>query len=308
MDERIAHLAARAADQHNVLTTADFDALGVSQKVRANWLRVGLLERVGTHTFAFSGAPRTWEQSLMSALLDVGRGAVAGRSGAALLGLDGFRREDVGLLVPRHLRNRRTNGRVVATTRPVPASDLCVVDGIRCLRAERLILEAPLFDFTREELENAIDSAIRLRLTSDRRLRVRVAEQRSLGVNGSRSLVDALVDAGGESKLERAFLSVLRRAGLPRPSLQVSHRDGSRLVARVDTEFDDELVIEVEGHATHSSRRQRQRDEQRRTELVLLGKRVIAFTYDDVMRRPEWTAATVRGALSREHARSGSQT
>jgi hypothetical protein len=121
---------------------------------------------------------------------------------------------------------------VASTTRPVPATDLCGVDGIRCLRAERLILEAPLFDFTREELEIAIDSAIRLRLVSEERLRARVAVDRSLGVNGSRSLVDALVDTGGESKLERAFLAVLRRAGLPRPELQVSHRDGLRLIAR----------------------------------------------------------------------------
>jgi len=175
---------------------------------------------------------------------------------------------------------------------------VCRIDGIRCLRAERLIIEAPLFDFTCDEMENAIDSAIRLRTVAEDRLRARVERERSLGVNGGRVLVDALVDAGGESKLERAFLRVLRLARLPRPRLQVSHRDGRRLIARVDTMFGPELIIEVEGHATHSSRQQRQADEERRTELTLRGKRVLVFTYNDVIRRPEWTAARVRQALA----------
>jgi hypothetical protein len=190
------------------------------------------------------------------------------------------------------------NGRLASTVRRIDSRDVCRVDGLRCLRAERLILEAPLFEFTRAELENAIDSAIRLRLTTDERLRALVATQRSVGVNGSRSLVDALVDTGGESKLERTFLHVMRVAGLARPALQVDQRDGTRLIARVDTLFGTQLVIEVEGHATHSSRRQRQADEQRRTELTLRGKQVLVFTYSDVVGRPEWTGSRVREALS----------
>jgi hypothetical protein len=298
VDERFALFAARAAEQHYVVCADEFDALGVTRKVRLRWERLGLIDQVGLRTFALAGT-RRWEQTLMAGLLDLGpRAVVAGRSAAALHGLDGFAREPIEFLVPRELRDRKAPGRIATTTRAIRATDVCHVDLIRCLRPERVVLEAPLFDFTRAELENAIDSAIRLRLTTAERLRTRVSAERSAGVNGSRSLVEALVDTGGESKLERAFLRVMRRAGLPRPSLQVPHRDGARLIARVDALFGQDLVIEVEGHATHSSRRQRQADEQRRTELTLQGKRVLVFTLDDVFRRPEWTASRVRVALS----------
>ncbi len=42
------------------------------------------------------------------------------------------------------------------------------------------------------------------------------------------------------------------------------------------------------GHATHSSRRRVQADAQRHTELTLAGRRVLSFTYADVVGRPEW--------------------
>jgi hypothetical protein len=298
MDELFARFAARAADQHHVLSLEQFDELGISRKVRGRWSKLGLIEKKGVRTFALAGT-RSWQQSMTAGLLDLGAGSlVAGRSGAALLGLDGFRSGALEFLVPRALRDRKVLGRLASTVRPILDIDVVRVDGIRCLRAERLIVEAPLFDFTREEIENAIDSAVRLRLVAERRLRDRVERELGPSVNGRRRVVDALVDAGGESTLEREFLKVLRRAGLPRPRLQISHRDGLRLIARVDTMFGDQLVIEVEGHRTHSSRRQRQSDEQRRTELTLRGIAVIVFTYDDVFRRPEWTAARVRDALS----------
>jgi len=126
----------------------------------------------------------TWHQSLAAGITDSPAAHVAGRAGAALLGLDGFVRGPVELLVPRHVRHRALPGRVASTGRLVPAGDVCRVDGLRCLRAERLILESPLFDFTRAETENAIDSAVRLRLTTQQRLIERICFERSPGVNG----------------------------------------------------------------------------------------------------------------------------
>ena len=165
------------------------------------------------------------------------------------------------------------------------------------LRAERLIIESPLFGFTQAETENAIDSAIRLRLVSEQRLRTRVVGQRSRGINGGRQLLDALVDTGGESRLERWFLRLVRQAGLPRPMLQKVFRSGTRTVARVDAFFPGGLVVEVAGHGTHSSRRQIQSDTQRQTELTLRGLRWITFTYNDVRDRPAWVVARLVEAL-----------
>ncbi|MEO5725061.1 MAG: DUF559 domain-containing protein, partial [Ilumatobacteraceae bacterium] len=175
------------------------------------------------------------------------------------------------------------------------------IDGFRCLTAERMILEAPLFRFTRMETENAIDSAIRLRRVSEQRLRTRAIEQHRRSINGGRALIDALIDTGGESRLERWTLRLIGDAGLPRPQLRKVFRDGTRVVARVDMLFGD-LVVEVAGHGTHATRRQRQHDEQRRTELTLRGYRVITFTYEDIRDRPQWVIARLREALQASSA------
>jgi very-short-patch-repair endonuclease len=111
--------------------------------------------------------------------------------------------------------------------------------------------------------------------------------------------VGALIDLGGESKLERRFLALIRQAGLPRPHLQRIYRAGARTIARVDAEFEGDVIVELDGHGTHASRAQRQRDAQRRTELTLLGKRLITFTYDDVYGRPDWALDQLRTARSR---------
>jgi very-short-patch-repair endonuclease len=133
---------------------------------------------------------------------------------------------------------------------------------------------------------------------SEQRLRTRAIRDHRASVNGSRLLLDALVDAGGESRLERWFLRLLREAGIHRPVLQKTYRQGTRIVARVDAYFDGGLVVEVSGHGTHASRRQRQIDAQRRTELTLRGLRVVTFTYEDVRDRPAWVVDRLREALA----------
>ncbi|HQV58923.1 MAG TPA: hypothetical protein PKV27_12980 [Ilumatobacteraceae bacterium] len=55
--------------------------------------------------------------------------------------------------------------------------------------------------------------------------------------------------------------------------LALADRSDSRLVARVDWVFPSGLIVELEGHATHSTRAQRTEDEGRRTELTLRGER-----------------------------------
>ena len=171
------------------------------------------------------------------------------------------------------------------------------VRGFRCLTAERLILESPQFKFTVAETENAIDSSIRLRLVAEQRLRTRVIAEHRSGLNGSRLLLDALVDTGGESRLERWLLRLVREAGIGRPMLQKTYRDGTRVIAR---------SMPTSGRFGRRSLRSRytrlapptQMDAQRRTELTLRGLRVVTFTYEDIRDRPAWVIGRLRQALA----------
>lgn len=133
-------------------------------------------------------------------------------------------------------------------------------------------------------------------LVNERRLRRRILAELPINARRRHALIDALIDTGGESRLERRFLALIRRSGLPRPALQRVYRSGSRTIARVDAEFPGHLVVELDGHGTHATREQRKRDALRRTELTLRGKRVITFTYDDVFGRPEWVIDVLRVA------------
>ncbi|MEO7370497.1 MAG: type IV toxin-antitoxin system AbiEi family antitoxin domain-containing protein [Ilumatobacteraceae bacterium] len=299
MDDRFSALAALAANQHSVLSTAQMRALGVDASMRSKWERRGLINRLGPRAFAVTGSPPTFGRSLAAGLIDLdGHDVVAGRAGARLYGLDGFSTGTAEFVVDRSRRNRSTGGIVRATTRPLTKADIITVQGFRCLTAERLILEGPLFGFTAAEIENAIDSAIRLRLIGEQRLRARAMHDHCSAVNGSRLLLDALVDAGGESRLERRFLRLVRQAGIARPETQKIYRVGTRTIARVDAVFPGGLVVEVSGHGTHASRRQRQTDAQRQTEMTLRGLRVITFTFEDVRDRPRWVIGQLRQALT----------
>ncbi|MEP7202652.1 MAG: hypothetical protein ABI894_08590 [Ilumatobacteraceae bacterium] len=297
MDDRFVALAAAAADRYGVFTTDMAQRFGVSDRLRNEWLALRWIERLGTHVFRFAGSPPTWSMALASALGDLGpEAAAAGRSAAALQRLDGFVEGPVEMWVPRTSRNRGSIGVKRSSARPLLAGDVVTIAGIRCVTAERLILDSCLFRFTQDEIHNAIDSAIRMRLVSEKRLRRRIVVDLAPNAWHRRTLIDAMVDTGGESALERRFLAIIRRAGLPRPTLRRVYRSGTRTLARVDAEFAGALVVEVAGHGTHGTRLQRQRDAQRHTELTLRGNRVLTFTYDDVYGRPDWVLDNLRVA------------
>jgi hypothetical protein len=299
MNDRFRRIAALAAEQHSVLSTDQLLAHGLDSSARSKWVDRGLITRLGPRSYAIAGGPPTFGRAVAAGLADLnGIGVVAGRTAARLQHLDGFLSDATEFLVPRAHRRYSTIGTVRSTGRPLGRADTVTIDGFRCLSAERLILESALFKFTREETENAIDSAIRMKLVAEQRLRTRVVGDHCSGVNGSRALLDALVDSGGESRLERWFLRLVREAGIARPMLQTTYRDGTRTVARVDAFFPGGLVVEVAGHGTHATRRQRQIDAQRQTELTLRGLRVMTFTYEDMRDRPAWVIARLREALA----------
>ena len=50
---------------------------------------------------------------------------------------------------------------------------------------------------------------------SARRLRRRIIDDLAPNAWHRRTLIDAMVDTGGESALERRFLAIIRQAGLP---------------------------------------------------------------------------------------------
>jgi hypothetical protein len=299
MDAILRAVAERAERQHGAFSLGQARVAGVSTSRLSDLVRRRTIVRLGPRSFGFPGQPASWRRSLQAGLFDLGDTAVvADRAAAALLRLDGFGEGPLEFRVPRSLRNRPTVGLVrsgpaLATIDRVEIDDLPTMSAAACIvsMAGRIPLD---------QLQDAVDSSARLGWSSDTFLRRRLTAVRGRGVPGVRSVDVALHGAGGHSRLERRFLEVLRSGGLPHPRLQVTYRDGSRFIARVDAVFAPlRVVVEVAGHGTHATRRQRQRDAQRQAELAVLGYRVLTFTHEDVFDRPAYVVATVRSALRR---------
>ncbi|WP_195210357.1 type IV toxin-antitoxin system AbiEi family antitoxin domain-containing protein [Actinomarinicola tropica] len=298
-------IAERAQEQFGLVTRPQLVALGVDPGQVHRLVRTSHLERRGRHTFAIAGAPRSYEQSVLAACLDTG-GVASHRTAARLHRLEGFRSvEVVEVTVGRRLHHAPLPDITVHTSTNLPPDDVLRIGAIPAVSAARTFfgLAALVPDVSRTSLRTALDTAARDGLVSDAWLWWRLEQLRCRGRNGIAEMELALRErqrlGPTESWLERRFLELLEGAGLPLPTVQrrVRHRGNS--VARVDMSYDPlDLVIELDGHASHSTRAQRDRDERRRNRLVLAGLRLLVFTYDHVVRSPREVVEVVEAGLA----------
>ena len=109
-----------------------------------------------------------------------------------------------------------------------------------------------------------------------------------------RALLDLTSD-GAAAQSERRLHAVLRRARIDgwTPNYPVWF-DGT-LIAVVDVAIAAlRIAIEVDGMAYHVDAQRFQRDRSRQNQLLMLGWRVIRFTWADLTNRPDYVAASVR--------------
>jgi hypothetical protein len=295
---RTDRITSLAADQHGLVTTAQLEELEIGRRGFRQLIDDGWLQPLAPRVYGIAGVPASTERHLMLGLLSLGDAAVVSHEAAARLhGFDRSPVDAVEFTVPRARRNARI-GFVVHSTGSLPAVDRVRVAGFRCTSATRTLIDLARERAPAARLEAAIDSAVRSGASAPIVIARRLDDLRGPGRWGVRTLDRLLVDAGGHSMLERRFLELVRRAGLPRPVTQVVHRDGTRTFARVDFLWPDlGVVVEVSGRRGHASDAGRARDAQRRNELQDAGLRVYEYTWDDVTRRGEHVRRTLRTRL-----------
>jgi very-short-patch-repair endonuclease len=284
-----------AADQDGLVTTAQLRGAGVTSWRQQRMVADGLFRRIAPRVYAIRGAPDTHRRRLRAGLLCLGeRSWVSFESAAALHGLDRSDRFAVEFTIDRGRRPTMLPFVVHVTTR-LHSIDQVVVDGLRTMSATRTIFDLALARAHPRRIEAAIDSAVRLQLSSPEVLARRLADLRGSGRWGCRRVEEMITDSGGHTMLERRFLELVREAGLPRPRTQVVLRSDGRHVARVDFLFDHVgVVVEVSGQKGHASPSERARDAQRRNELQDLGLRVFEYTWEDVTETPLMVRNTLR--------------
>ncbi|MGH9214982.1 MAG: DUF559 domain-containing protein, partial [Acidimicrobiales bacterium] len=127
-----------------------------------------------------------------------------------------------------------------------------------------------------------------------------LARQGRPGVRAVRQLLDRTEGRPlGDTWLEQEGLRLIAHAGLPAPRCQVKLRSAGGGIARVDLLWDEvRLVVELDGHGTHATRRDRHAGAEQAARLGLDGWRVVPFTYEDVTERPNYVVAMIRAYLS----------
>lgn len=304
-------LAERSRELLGLVTIAQLDALGVSRQQRRTLLVHGVLVPVHRGVFRHVAHPVTWQQSVLAGVLVAGDQAVASHVTAARLWrFDGFRASparrveagvEVEITVPRVQRPRSRPGLVVHRSADLGVADREVRRLVPSTTAARTLCDISA-RLTTRRLEAVLDDAERRGLVWRPHLRWRIAELHRRGRSGVPQL-EHLLDRTegrplGDSWLEQEALRIITRAELPTPRCQVRLRKVGGRIARVDLFWQPErLVVELDGHATHATRRQRQADAERAARLSLAGWRMVRFTYEDVVERPDHVVEMIRISL-----------
>jgi predicted transcriptional regulator of viral defense system/very-short-patch-repair endonuclease len=302
--ENVAHpdrtLAGLAARQHGVVARRQLASLGLSDTMVRDRVAKGRLVRLHRGVYAVGHDRLRREGRWLAAVLAVGPGALLSHRDAAALH---------GLRPPGdHLRwEVTTTGRASSTrairvfrTTALDAQDATSVEGIPVTSVGRTLVDLA-GTVTKAQLAKALNEAERQRvfdLEAIERALERTHTRNGTGHAAMRQALEQLRAIGAHvtrSELEDRFLALLDAHDLPRPATNATVEG-----MEVDACWPEQrLVVELDGWDTHATRRAFQEDRERGNALELAGWRLLRFTWADVARWRDETAATVRGALRR---------
>jgi very-short-patch-repair endonuclease len=264
--------------QHGVVSSRQLASLGFSRRSIQHRIARGRLHRVMRGVYAVGRPELTRRGFWMAAVLACGPGAVLShRSAAALWGI---RREAAAVIevsLASTNRRRRPGIRVHRRRRMEP-DELALREGIPLTSPIRTLIDLAAV-VEGGALERAVNEADRLDLVNPERLREALdGLPRLPGVARLRALLDLRTFRLTDSELERRFLALTSRAGLPPP------RTRQRVNGfRVDFFWPElGLVVETDGLRYHRTPSQQARDVVRDQAHAAAGLTSLRFTHVQV--------------------------
>lgn len=301
LDLRIAAVAAR---QCSMFSRRQALGVGATDSAIRHRVRRGRWNSPHPGVYGILGAAPGYGPALWAAVLAVGDTAVVShQSAAALHRMLGF--PEVPLVVT---AGRGTHHRVAGTT--VHQIGDLLEHHVTISRELRLPVTTPartLVDLA------GVTSPARLAAVYDELLAARprfaldvaatLVEVSRRGKPGI-TVLSRLMDSRGPgrtmriSTLERHFLELIRRFGLPEPQLQFPFPGRMGLDGCVDGAYPEaRLITEVDGRRWHSRVRDMARDRERDAQAACAGWQTLRFLYEHVVGAPDQVACTVRETL-----------
>jgi len=278
-------VVALAARQHGLLTYKQLRGLGVPDATIAGWIRQMRLERVAPAVYRIAGAPNTWYQRVMRAVLDSG-GWASHRTAGALQDMDGHNGSVIEVLVERWRRSSAHDGYKVHETKDLRGVDLTTRHGIPCTSIVRTLLDLPAVEHP-FRAEQALDDSCRKDADLLPILRERFLQVARRGRNGTTVMRGFLNERPGGhitvgSSFESTALRHIHAAGIDTPVKQFKVEDGD-FVAFLDISWPQwKFAMECDSLKHHFSKAAQQWDRRRRRHLKRLGWEVAEWSYDEV--------------------------
>ncbi|HSJ16570.1 MAG TPA: type IV toxin-antitoxin system AbiEi family antitoxin domain-containing protein [Solirubrobacterales bacterium] len=283
-----------ARRRHGVITHAQLVELGYSPQAVKHLVGTARLHPVARGVYAVGRPDLPPHGRWTGAVLACGPRAVLSHgSAAALWGIGDERIGVIEVSVPARGRPRRP--RIVAHRRTLEPHEVAVRDGIPLTAPIRTLVDIACRLGTRR-LVRVIREADALGLCDPETLRAALDDMRGQrGVGVLRRLLDRHTFALTDSELERRFLPIARRAGLPKPKTQ-------RVVNgfRVDFYWPGlGLVVETDGLRYHRTPEQQAADRVRDQAHLAAGLTPLRFTHAQVAYESRHVETTLSDVAAR---------
>lgn len=290
----LAELWTLVARQHGVVSRAQLAALGLTRHAIDHRIATGRLHPVSRAIYAVGRPDLPREGAWTVAVLSCGPdSALSHESAAALWGIRSNEGPTVEVTVPPHVRRGRPGLKV--HRRRLDPQETATRSGIPLTSVHRTLLDlAPRLG--RDALEAAIDAADKHGLTNPDRLRAALDDYAGRpGVSALRTTLDRRTFVLTDSQLERRFLPIARRAGLPLPET------GRRVNGfKVDFYWPDlGLVVETDGLRYHRTPAQQGRDRLRDQSHAAAGLTPLRFTHAQIHYEPDYVRSTLAAVAAR---------
>jgi very-short-patch-repair endonuclease len=279
-----------ARRQHDVISRAQLIGLGYTHSAIRHMVAAGRLYPLFRGVYAV-GRPRVTHKGLwMAAVLACGEAAaLSHESAAALWGICRVRTRLPEVTLPHASRHRRP-GIATHRSRTIRASDVTRREGVPVTTVVRTLI-----DLSRDRrIERMVNEADRLGLVNPEQLR-RALAGRGRGAARLARLLDGRTFRLTASELERMFLPIVRRAGLPLPLT-------GQTVNGFEVDFfwpELRLVVETDGLRYHRTPAQQARDRLRDQVHTAAGLTALRFTHQQIAFEDAHVEHTLRATAGR---------
>ena len=273
--------------QHGVITRSQLRELGYSDQAVKHRVWKGRLRPVHRGVYAVGRPELTRHGTLIAAVLACGPHAVLSHDSAAELWGIARRATRIEVSVPRETDRCRLG--IIVHRRRLKRADVTAHLGISVTTPACTLIDYAA-RHSRGRTEAAINEADKLDLIGPEELRDALeGTRRRRGAKSLRDLLDRRTFTLTDSELERRFLAIVRRAGLPLPLTQ---QEVSGF--RVDFYWPDlGLVVETDGLRYHRTPQQQARDRLRDQAHAAAGLIALRFTHDQIAHDPEHVERTL---------------